>query len=132
MARLPLPAATLHILKGGLHPHAPAVLLDAFAPGRPIRNQKPGLLVAFVPHRTELCLERMLLPQPHRAKPRLAGTRYDLRPALPPLKVAVALALAVLVLVDAQDIVPAVDLAEFNECEATQAAISDQGAVGFP
>ncbi|SRR5579875_190570 len=31
MARLPLPAATLHVLKGRLHAHAPAIRFDLFA-----------------------------------------------------------------------------------------------------
>src|SRR5436309_11761124 len=101
MARLPLPAPTLHILKGGLHPHAPAILLDAFAPGRSVRDQEPGLLVALFPHRAQLRLVRVLLPQSHRAKPGLAEVRHHLRTGLPAAKVARALALTVLVLVDA-------------------------------
>src|SRR6266536_854867 len=49
---LPLPATTFPVLKGGLDPHAPAILLETFAPGRLIRNEKPGLFMALFPHRT--------------------------------------------------------------------------------
>lgn len=53
--RLPLPAPVLPALKGGpdLHP-----------PGRPIREQKPGLLLTFVPERMPLHFAYMLLPEP--------------------------------------------------------------------
>src|SRR5436309_6280672 len=131
MTRLPLPAATLHVLSGGLHAHAPAILFDPFASGRPVTDQKPRLLLAFFPHRTQLRLVLMLLPEPYRAKPRLTWRTDHLRTGLPLVKVAVALALSILLLFNAQDIMPAVGLAQLNEFETTQATIGDQGAVGF-
>src|SRR2546429_4576093 len=127
MAGLPLPATTFHVLKGGLDPHAPAILLDTFAPGRLIRNEEPGLFLTFFPHRTQLRLVLMFLPQMHGAKPRLAWRTHHLRTGAPVVKVPVALALAVLVLLDAQHVVPAVGLAQLNEFETTQAAIGDDG-----
>src|SRR6266567_9333349 len=117
MARLPLPPATLHILKGRLHAHAPPILLDAFAPGRPVGNQKPGLFIAFFPHCTQLRLVCMFLPKPHRAKPGLTGLADDLRAGLPVLEVAIALALNVLLLFDTYHVVPAMSLTQLDEFE---------------
>src|SRR6266581_754871 len=98
MARLPLPAPTLHVLEGRLYTHAPAILFDSFAPSRPVADQKPSLLLTFFPDRTELCLVLMLLPESHRAKPRWTRRTDHLRAGLPVLKVAIALALKILLL----------------------------------
>jgi hypothetical protein len=98
MALFPLPATTLPILKGRLDPHAPAILLDAFAPGRPVGNQKPGLFLTLFPHGTQWRLLCLVLPKPHRAKAGLTGLADDLPAGLPVLEVAIALALNVLLL----------------------------------
>src|SRR5262245_18432496 len=132
MARLPLPATTLQSLKGGLHAHAPAILLDDFASGWPIRNQKPGLFIACFPHRSQLRFVLMRLPEPHRNKPRLTARTEHLRTALPVVKVAVTLTLKVRLLFDAQVRVPAVGLTHLDEFDTTQATISHQDAIGFP
>ena len=69
MALLPLPSTTFHILKGGLDPHAPAILANAHWPGRPIRNQEPGVLMSGLPDGAQVDFQVVFLPQTHFAIP---------------------------------------------------------------
>src|SRR5205807_9076053 len=45
---LEIPAATLGILKGGFHAHAPGIVRHLLMAGCLIRNQEPGFLVTWL------------------------------------------------------------------------------------
>ena len=83
------------------------------------------------PDRAQLRLGLMLFPELHGAKPRLTRLAHDLRTGLPVVKVAVALALDVLLLFDTQDRMLVMSLTQLEADEATPATISNEGAVRF-
>src|SRR5947199_10639308 len=68
---LEIPAATLGILKGGFHAHAPGIVRHLLMAGCLIRNQEPGFLVTWLPDGTEVGLQAVVLPHLHRSKPAL-------------------------------------------------------------
>lgn len=106
MTRLPLPAATLQVLKGGLHAHAPAILRDSCVLGRSIRQQKPGPLHPLLPRPHSGVYRTHALSRAVRCHTRTDRADGHLRTGLPVVNVAVARALKRLLLCDARDVVP--------------------------
>src|SRR2546421_5737571 len=132
MALFPLPAAAFHVLKGRLHTHTPAILAHPLATSRAIGNQEPGLLLSRLPDGTQLEFQGVFLPQTHGPIPGGAFMRHEVAGRSPALPGAMPPRLAELLLLDAQDIVPALGLTQLDERQSTQPTISDQRTVGFP
>ena len=79
-------AATFAILKGRFHAHAPSIDLHLSASGSLIADEQPWFLTVWVPDKTDVCVQRFLLPDPGFAIPAIA-TRlpHDVVKAFPRL-----------------------------------------------
>ena len=65
-------AATFAILEGRFHAHAPSIDLHLSASGSLIADEQPWFLTVWVPDKTDVCVQRFLLPDPGFAIPAIA------------------------------------------------------------
>src|SRR5512142_2642807 len=114
-----IPAATFAILKRRFYAHAPGIELDLSASGTLIADEQPRFLTIWVPDKTDVRLQRLLLPDPGFAVPAIAWLEHDLLKALPrPLEFAVEEAPTGMFCTDAQEIMPAASAAELHQGHA--------------
>src|SRR6266568_7430306 len=109
-------ASAFAVLKGGFHAHAPSIFLHLSAPSSLIADEQPRLLTPFIPDQTDIGFQRLFLPHSGFAIPAIAWLEDDVLEPFPrllqfPLEVAPTAMLPT----DAQQIVPAASLAEFDQ-----------------
>src|SRR5215813_5366927 len=68
---LDVPTPAFGILKGGFHPHAPAIDLDQLAASRPIRDHDPDFFITWFPAHGKFSLKAVLFPDQSRTIPLL-------------------------------------------------------------
>src|SRR5579862_1169939 len=122
-------ASTLLILKRRLDSHAHGVFPDPFMRSRLIGNQKPRFLVSWFPARAEPDFKRMLFPQQNPSIPLIPFFLHTELAWLPILIPMANLSAEPFLLFDAQDVMPSDVLAQFDQVQATESPIGQQGTV---
>src|SRR5215469_929039 len=72
------PATAFAVQKCRLHTGTPRVFANPLAPGFPIRDEQPCVLVGRIPDGAELRLQGVVLPELHAPAPLLAGVSNHL------------------------------------------------------
>jgi hypothetical protein len=111
-----IPATAFAILKRRFHTHAPGIDLHLSASGSLLADEQPRFLTAWVPDKTDVGVQRFLLPDPGCAIPAIATREHDLVKALPrPLEFALERAPTGMLPTHAPEIVPAIRGAELDQ-----------------
>src|SRR5947209_575019 len=120
------PATALGILKGGFHPHAQPIKTHQTRRSRQIRNQEPGFVVLRIPAGSQLAGKAMGFPQEHLAIPGRACLEQEIAAALPVAIAATKAPTTILIILNAQHIMPVMALTEPDEWQGCQAAIRQE------
>src|SRR5947209_2200965 len=128
-ARFQVPAATLTILKGGFHAHAPARLPNTPSPSRLIGDQEPRFFVPWFPDGTQVRLDGLVLPEQDASKPLLTWLADHLSARLPVAPTAAYPTSTGMLGTDAHQVMPLAVATQLNQWRSTEATIGDQRPV---
>src|SRR5690242_18503236 len=83
---LDVPATTFEILEGRLDAHAASILAHPLAASTQVRERKPGVLIARLPHGAEKGVQAVLVPDEGWTEPRLAHLAHQVAHRHPPAR----------------------------------------------